>query len=230
MPSHLRSSPAPRRVLVFVQATLLAVSLSFAPAAPAAAAVTLTFNPTADAYVSSALPSANFGTATTLQVEGTPSLHPYLMFNVQGVSGAISSATLRLYAVTAGSGASARSTTLGWTETGITNANAPAYGVTPVSTVSNFTAGSWLSFNVTSLVTGNGTVAFAYTSASKTAISFASREDTAHAPQLIVIAAGVPTLPAGAVPDRRLGDHGHGQRRHRHQCAGARGQLGSGER
>jgi hypothetical protein len=40
--------------------------------------------------------------------------------------------------------------------------------------------------DVTILVAGNGTVAFVLTSASKTAISFASREDAAHAPQLIV--------------------------------------------
>jgi hypothetical protein len=148
-------------------------------------AVALTFAPTADAYVSSAARSTNFGTATTLKFGASPSQHAYLLFNVQGSSGPIANATLRVWATGAGSAASVHGTTTAWTETGLTYNNAPAYGAT-LATVSNFAAASWLSYNVTSLVTGNGAVAFMYTSASATPISIASREDPTHAPQLIV--------------------------------------------
>jgi hypothetical protein len=143
-----------------------------------------TFAPIADAYVSSGASTTNYGTATTLQVGTSPTRHSYLTFDVEGL-GSFTSATLRLWTVTAGSGASVHGTTATWTETGITYSNAPSYGAT-VSTVSNFAAGTWISYNVTSLVAGNGLVAFAYTSASSTVISFASREDAAHPPQLVI--------------------------------------------
>ena len=71
------------------------------------------------------------------------------------------------------------------TESGLVYTGAPAYGAT-LSTVSNFAAGSWLTYNVTSLVSANGLVAFMYTSASSTPVSIASREDAAHSPQLVV--------------------------------------------
>ena len=144
-----------------------------------------TFTPTADAYVSSGAKTTNFGTASTLQVGTGPTLHSYLMFDVEGLGFDHVNATLRLWTITAGSGASVHGTTTSWTETGINYGNAPSYGGT-VSTVSNFAAGAWISYDVTSLVTANGVVTFAYTSASSTPISFASREDAAHAPQLVI--------------------------------------------
>ena len=148
-------------------------------------APTLTFIPTADAYVSSGAKTTNFGTDPTLQVGSSPQLHSYLQFDVEGLTGSIAKATLRLYVTTGGSGASVHSTSTAWTESGITYRTAPAYGST-VATASNFTAGTWVSTDVTAIVAGNGAVGFALTSASKTPVSFASREDTAHAPQLIV--------------------------------------------
>jgi hypothetical protein len=173
-----------------------------------AAAATLTFVPTADAYVSGAASTSNFGTATVLQVGASPSLHTYLTFDVEGVSGSVSSATLRLYATTAGSGSSVHGTSTAWTETGITYGNAPTYGAT-IATVSNFAAGTWISYNVSSLVAGNGLVGFAYTSASASPISFASREDAAHAPQLLVTSAGVATVPGP--PTNASATAGNGQ-------------------
>jgi hypothetical protein len=106
------------------------------------------------------------------------------MFNVTG-SGPITNATLRIWATAAGTGASVHSTTTGWTETGLIYNGAPTYGAT-LSTVNNFAAGTWLSYNVTSLVTASGQVAFMYTKGSAGPVTIASREDAAHAPQLIV--------------------------------------------
>ena len=151
---------------------------------PGAAAGPLTFVPTADAYVASgSAKNANFGTASTLQVGS--GLHSYLMFDVEGLTGSFTTATLRLWTVTAGSGATAHDVSSVWTETGITWNNAPAYGGSS-ATISNFAAGTWISYNVTSFVSGNGVVAFEYTSASSAPISFASREDATHAPQLVI--------------------------------------------
>ena len=164
-------------------------------------AVTLTFAPTADSYVTNASgqTTTNFGTATTFAVGVTPTRHAFVMFNVTGLTGAPTSATLKLWAVSASGGSSAKSTTTVWTETGINNTNAPAIGSTAVSTVGTVTAGTWATFTVTTLIAGNGLVAIAFTSASTAGVVFASREDAAHAPQLTVIA------PAGSAPGAPTG-------------------------
>ena len=190
-----RSGSGARRYRV-APALLVAGALMASLAGPVqtATAATLTFGPIADAYVSSSTGTSNFGTAAVLQVGASPSLHTYLQFDVEGVSGAITSATLRLYATTAGSGSSVHGTSTAWTETGITYANAPTYGAT-IASVSNFAAGAWITYNVSSLVVGNGLVGFAYTSASASPISFASREDAAHAPQLLVTPTAGATVP-----------------------------------
>ena len=57
--------------------------------------------PSADAYVQSDLAATNFGTAATLNnVSGTPEALAYLKFNVSGVSGTITKATLRVFTQT----------------------------------------------------------------------------------------------------------------------------------
>src|ERR687884_1758194 len=63
-----------------------------------ASADSQTFTPVADAYVSSADPGANYGSATRLEVEGSPTVRSYLRFDVELPQGAqITGATLRLY-------------------------------------------------------------------------------------------------------------------------------------
>ena len=151
---------------------------------PAAATGPLTFVPTADAYVSSGAKTTNFGTATTLQVGTGPTLHSYLMFDVEGV-GSFTSATLRLWTVTAGS-ATVHGHDLRLDRDWHQLQQRAWQRGSIASTVSNFAAGTWISYNVTSLVSGNGLVSFEYTSSSTTPISFASREDAAHAPQLVI--------------------------------------------
>ena len=182
----------------FTAATLLvaAVVLMASLAIPSQVrGATFTFAPTADSYVTNASgqTTTNFGTQSTLQVGASPTRHAFLMFNVTGLTGAPTSATLMLWAVSASGGASAASTTTAWAETTINNTNAPAIG-SAVSTVTTITAGTWVSFNVTTLVTGSASVAVAFTSSNTTGVVFASREDATHAPQLVV-GAGAATVP-----------------------------------
>lgn len=72
-----------------------------------------------------------------------------------------------------------------WTESNINYNNAPPIGGAAGSS-SGFSGGVWTTVDITSLVTGNGTVNLALTTSSSTAISLASRESGANAPQLIV--------------------------------------------
>ncbi len=147
------------------------------------------FPAVADTYVDSSKPTTNFGHGTTLRTDGSPVVNSYLRFDVEGVSGVITNVTLRIYANSAlsskGLNVQSVNDTL-WSETGTTYSNAPAFSSTLFPMFpSSFSSGTWLSADVTSLVTGNGLVSFAVTSSSGTAVSLSSREG-ANPPQLIV--------------------------------------------
>lgn len=153
------------------------------------APATFTFIPVADSYVNSATGSTttNYGTSTQVRVDGSPIVRTYLRFNVQGLSGTVNRVTLRIFANSASSsslGASGVSNNT-WTETGINFENAPPLG-SSLGSSSPITAGAWVSIEITAYVTGNGTYNLALTTPGSTAISLASRETGATAPQLTV--------------------------------------------
>src|SRR5439155_13700460 len=88
---------------------------------------TTTFVPVADAYVDPSSPTTNYGANVALRVDGSPIVTTYVKFNLTGLTGAVSSATLRVYANSAQSIGydvySVSDTT--WTESGLTANNAP---------------------------------------------------------------------------------------------------------
>ena len=105
----------------------------FALATPPPAATTLSFIATADAELSQTSPTKNAGTASSFRIRaGTPSSPStyvdYLKFTVSGLAGQTPSGVkLRLYNTDASDdGGSVVAAGNGWTETGITWANAPA--------------------------------------------------------------------------------------------------------
>ena len=146
-----------------------------------------TFNPAADSYVNEASTTMNYGNATTLRADASPVVRSYLRFDIQGLSGTVTHATLRIFTNSSSStgyevrGVSDNS----WTELGINFANAPAInGVT--NTSGSFASGAWTTVDITPLITGNGTFSLALTTTNSTAFSLASREAGASAPQLII--------------------------------------------
>jgi len=154
---------------------------------PSGQSATLTFNPAADAYVNASAPTINYGTALQLRADASPVLNSYLTFNVQGINTSVASAKLRIYANTS-SGAGIRVygvSSASWAENGITFSTAPAMGSLGGSTGS-FAGGAWIEVDITPLITGNGTFSVAVTGINSTAISLASRETGANAPQLII--------------------------------------------
>jgi hypothetical protein len=146
-----------------------------------------TFTSIADAYVNETSPTTNYGSLSTLRTDGSPILRSYLRFNVQGLSGNVSRATLRVFANTASSaGCSASSVSNNtWTESTINYNNAPSVGGA-LGSSGSFGAGIWINIEVTAYITGNGTFNLALTPLGTTAISFASRESGANAPQLVI--------------------------------------------
>jgi hypothetical protein len=146
-----------------------------------------TFVPTADAYVYATNPTTNFGALTVLRVDASPDMRSYLRFNVQGVNGTVSRATLRIYANSASTAGISlwRVSDNTWTESTLNYNNAPAVG-SLIGSSPSVSSGTWISIDVTAYVTGNGTYNLALTTPGSTAISFASRQAVTNSPQLIV--------------------------------------------
>ena len=149
-------------------------------APPPPSGTTMTFSAQADARVSEAAPSTNYGTSYLRTDGGTdPDVESYLRFDVSGVSTPVLSAKLRLYAYTdTANGPAVYSTGNSWTETGITWSSRP-----PATSPANDDKGaialnSWVEYNVTSLVSGNGTYSFALATSSSDGVDFYSREGT----------------------------------------------------
>jgi len=148
---------------------------------------TFTFMPVADSYVNETSPTTNYGSQTSLRTDGSPIMRSYLRFNVQGLSGNVTRATLRVFANTASSaGCSASSLSNNtWTESTINYNNAPPVGGA-LGSSGSFGAVVWINIDVTAYITANGTYNLALTPLGTTAISFASRESGGNAPQLVI--------------------------------------------
>jgi hypothetical protein len=154
-----------RRVVAGVLAALVGGLLAVS-AMPVQAA---SFTPVADTYVDASAPTTNYGTKAYVKADNEPVLRSYLRFNVQGLGGA-SSGVLKLYAESgsnAGVEVHAVSSTT-WGETTTNSSNAPAVGAL-LGHTGPFTAGTWLSVDVSSAITGDGLVSFAVTTPAGTA-------------------------------------------------------------
>ena len=169
--------------------------------APAAGAATLTVAPGADARVSEANASTNYGTSSTLRVDAgsDPDVESYLQFTVANVSGPIQSARLRLFASSStGNGPAVFATSTVWTETGINWGNRPARISGPQDDKASIASGAWVEWNVTALVTGNGTYSFALAGTSTDGIDFGSREGSNKPSLVLEVGAAVDTGPPSA--------------------------------
>jgi hypothetical protein len=179
----------------------------------------LTFVAEADARVKQSSPSTNYGSATTLQVDDTsdPDLESFVRFTVAGVSGPIQSARVRLYATTNGTqnGPAIYATNPAWNEKDITWNKRPARTSGAIDNKGVINTNSWVEYDVTSLVTGNGTFSFVLAGDSNDAVAFSSRQGV-QPPQLVVTFAGTvtatiiptitPTIPEGSVTFVGAGD------------------------
>jgi hypothetical protein len=147
----------------------------------------LTFTPVADSYVDASAPTVNNGTKTTLRTDGSPIVNSYLRFSVSGITGTVTRVRLLIFANSAlNTGITANAVADNtWSETTLNFNNAPAMGSALV-TSSSIATGTWVTLTVTGYITADGIYSFGITDPSATAISLASRESGANAPQLII--------------------------------------------
>jgi len=145
-----------------------------------------TFTAIADAYINANKPNSNYGSITALRLDSSPETNSYLRFQVAGVGGQITRATLRVFVNNASSAGFAVHAVASntWLETSLTYANAPPFS-DPTFLSGAFSAGTWVAIPVTALVSGNGDVSVALTTAVNKTINLSSRE-TASAPQLVI--------------------------------------------
>ena len=136
----------------------------------------ITLAAAADARVLAVNPDTNYGTLDRLDVD-SPGEESYIRFAVSGVSGTVQSARLRLF-VTNGSsnGPSIYGTDNTWTETGITWNNRPAPTTGVIDNLDVMAAGTWVEYDVTSRVSGDGTYSFVFQPDSTNGVRFDSRE------------------------------------------------------
>ncbi len=150
--------------------------------------ISLTFKPVADSYVDKSHANNNFGTSNSLRVDNSPVVNSYLRFTVMGLGErTINRVRLLIYAYSASTHGMIVSTVMDntWGERTITSNTAPALGSTLV-TSPQVLSRTWVTFDVTTYVTGEGTFSFGLSTPGTAAISMASRESITFSPQLIV--------------------------------------------
>jgi hypothetical protein len=152
----------------------------------------LTFAPVADARVAQAAPTTNYGAQTNLQAgAATGSVqNSYLRFTVSGLTQPIQSVKLRVYCTTnaTNNGPAAYLADNNWTETGtggITWNTQPALLSGAFDNKGAIALESWVEYDVTALVTGDGTYTLALVADGTDGVTFSSREGTSP-PQLVV--------------------------------------------
>jgi hypothetical protein len=165
------------------------------------AAQTAVVTPDADARVEIASPNSNFGTATTLSADQDRAEESYLRFSVSGISGPVQQAVLRLYATSSTvDGPRVFTASNVWMETSITWNTRPTLLAGPAGDTGAIASGTWVEFDVTPLVTGDGTITLALIATSTDGVTFSSREATRNRPQLVIRFAGNATQTSTPAP------------------------------
>jgi calcineurin-like phosphoesterase family protein len=153
---------------------------------PTAVTSLLTFPAEADAYVTSRTSGRNFGSISALRIDGSPDIRSFLRFDLGGLGVPISRATLRLFAASTTSGGINVHgvSTNSWGEATLTYRNKPRV-LSATGSAGPIRGGTWVEWDVTSLLRSTGQVSFALTTTNSTAIRLMSRESSAP-PQLVI--------------------------------------------
>ena len=161
---------------------------------------TTTLSPAADAYVNGGSTGTNYGTATYMVTKtSTTDRYAYLKFNLNGITGTITSAKLRLCAKSVSASDSRTVYSLSndsWTETGLTWSNKPSYGQALAST-SITTTDVYVEWDITSYIqaefAGDKTASLCVNdpvSGHNTGIDFYTKENNTNIPQLVITTTG----------------------------------------
>jgi hypothetical protein len=151
--------------------------------------------------VKSDSPNNNYGAIDTLRTRGVvaPLYNTYLKFDLSGISGPIESARLRLFAYDGSPNGGSiylvsndyQGSSTPWTEAGLNWNNAPIIGGSPLSTyTANIPNNTWVEYDVTAAITGDGIISFAISSTTSNSLLFFSSEAVSNNPELVIETSG----------------------------------------
>ncbi|MCP3139232.1 CBM96 family carbohydrate-binding protein [Pyxidicoccus xibeiensis] len=143
---------------------------------------------TYDTYVEQDAAGTAHGTSTKLVSDGSPRQDTYLDFRFSLLDESFIRARIRLYATDGSTnGPALYRTSSGWTDT-LTWSTRPAPIGGAVANVGEVASGSWVEYDVTSVVTGSGAHAFVLIPEGGNGVDFVSREDSRQdlRPQLVL--------------------------------------------
>jgi polygalacturonase len=172
-------------LMIFSMFTMVIGSFFSISDSPKVYAASHSFNPSDDTYVRSDNPSTSYSTETAVKVRNNTdySMESYLKFNVSGLIG-IQSAKLKLYClfyggtVTTGNTSLNKVTNNSWTGSTTTWSNKPAsWGLISQVPNSAIAQGAWVTFDVSSYVTDNGTYSFKLSTDLANTMTFGSTEN-----------------------------------------------------
>ena len=164
----------------------------------------------ADAHVRADQPGSNFGGSSVLRVDGDPQSNAYLRFDaIVPSEERVKRATLRVFTTqSSGSGITVhRVSDNSWEESQITWSSAPAIG-DRVGGSGGYSGGTYVSVDVTALVTASGPVSMAVKRSSSTSNTFNSGEAASNSPELVIETEPIP--PPGSTVVYALGDGADG--------------------
>jgi hypothetical protein len=162
-----------------------------ASATTPASQTVLTFSPDADAPVKQANPTTNYATSS-LGADfstSTSNIESFLRFTVSGVSsGPVLSAKLRLHSTSDATtnGPAIYTSGTSWGETTINWNNRPAPTSAATDDKGAIPSNTWVEYDVTPFVTGDGTYSFRLATDSTDGVYFSSREASTYQPELVL--------------------------------------------
>lgn len=139
----------------------------------------VTLSATADTFINQAAPATNYGTSTVIDVDGNAGAarRGLIRFDLSSLQGQVIEARLRTY-VTNGTtnGPLVHIIQPGWTENQVTWSTQPALIGQPILDLGTIAPGAWLEIDVTSGITGNGTLDLGFVPQSSDGLVFYSRQ------------------------------------------------------
>ncbi len=183
------------------------------PTPPPQPGDTLTFTPLDDATINGADPTVNYGSDFELHLDNSPAENFLIKFQVSGWSGLeIAKATLKLYNTNPSTKGGNFYQVLdnSWTEETVTWNNAPAAEMLLLESLGAVTLNSWISVDLTPLITSEGLYSLLVRDAAAEATKYSSKEGF-HPPVLEIVLAGETTAtppPGGTVRFAVIGDYG----------------------
>jgi peptidoglycan/xylan/chitin deacetylase (PgdA/CDA1 family) len=176
-----------------------------APTVTPTPAINQTLRPLADTFVAAQSASKNYGTAKSLEADGSPTKAIYMKYDLAGIDASrIQSAKLRLYVVNASASTQLvkQSEVTNWSETAMTWNTKPTLHSTTLGSITKAKVGTWVEVDLTSIVKAKaGTLlSLGIDSSGSDGLDVSSRESSTNQPHLALTFASNPNPTPAPTP------------------------------